>query len=56
MVLSLLEGYENKGHVVFMDNFYSSPILYAKNQKRLVHVEQLEVTGVECRKSYSNRI
>ncbi len=30
MVLGLLDGYENKGHVVFMDNFYSSPNLFAK--------------------------
>jgi hypothetical protein len=30
VVLGLLDGYENKGHVVFMDNFYSSPNLFAK--------------------------
>ena len=25
VVTSLLDGYEGKGHVVYMDNFYSSP-------------------------------
>lgn len=30
VVLELLDGYENKGHIAFMDNFYSSPNLYAK--------------------------
>ena len=28
VVLSLLEGYENKGHIVHLDNFYSAPILF----------------------------
>ena len=27
VVTSLLDGYESKGHVVYMDNFYSSPSL-----------------------------
>ena len=36
VVLSLLEGYENKGHFVFMDNFYSSPILYAKLESKKI--------------------
>ena len=30
IVLKLLYGYENKGHVVYMDNYYSSPLLYRK--------------------------
>lgn len=30
VVLSLLEGYENKGHIVHLDNFYSAPILFKK--------------------------
>ena len=27
VVTNLLDGYEGKGHVVYMDNFYSSPSL-----------------------------
>ena len=27
VVTSLLDSYEGKGHVVYMDNFYSSPSL-----------------------------
>ena len=30
VVLSLLHGYENKGHIVYLDNFYSAPILFKK--------------------------
>lgn len=30
VVTELLEGYENKGHIVYMDNFYSAPFLFAK--------------------------
>ena len=30
VVLNLLDSYENKGHVTFMDNFFSSPNLFAK--------------------------
>ena len=29
VVTSLLQGYESKGHVVYFDNFYSSPELFA---------------------------
>ena len=29
-MLSLLEGYENKGHIVHLDTFYSAPILFKK--------------------------
>jgi len=36
MVLSLLERYENKGHVVYMEIFYSSPNLYLQLQKKVV--------------------
>lgn len=36
VVLSLLHGYENKGHIVFMDNFYSSPLLYAKLESKKI--------------------
>ena len=32
----MLEGYENKGHFVFMDNFYSSPKLYAKLETKKI--------------------
>ena len=34
VVLELLQGYENKGHVVYTDNYYSSPALFAKLQER----------------------
>lgn len=30
VVLSLLEGYENKGHIIYMDSFYNSVDLYDK--------------------------
>ena len=30
VVLSLLEGYENKGHIVHLDIFFSAPILFKK--------------------------
>ena len=36
MVLSLLESYENNGHVVYMKIFYSSPNLYLQLQKKVV--------------------
>ena len=36
MVLSWLERYENKGHVVYMEIFYSSPNLYLQLQKKVV--------------------
>ena len=29
-VLSLLHGYQNKGHIVYLDNFYSTPILFKR--------------------------
>lgn len=29
VVTSLLDGYEDKGHIVYMDNFYSSPHLFS---------------------------
>ena len=30
VVLSLIEGYERKGHIVHLDDFYSAPILFKK--------------------------
>lgn len=36
MVLSLLESYENNGHVVYMKIFYSSPNLYLQLQKKVL--------------------
>lgn len=30
VVLTLLEGYEHLGHVVFLDNFYASPLLFKR--------------------------
>ena len=30
VVLDLLEGFEDKGHKVYMDSFYSSPSLFLK--------------------------
>ena len=34
VVLTLLDGYEGKGHIVFMDNFYSSPGLYCMLEEK----------------------
>ena len=34
VVLDLLRGYENQGHVVYMDNFYSSPDLFQELQQK----------------------
>ena len=36
VVLDLLEGYENEGHVVYMDNFYSSPELFRELQNKTI--------------------
>lgn len=36
MVLSLLESYENNGHVAYMKIFYSSPNLYLQLQKKVL--------------------
>ena len=36
VVSSLLEGYENKRHTVFMVNFYSSPSLYAELESKQI--------------------
>jgi hypothetical protein len=33
VVLSLLEDYHDKGHIVFTDNFYSSPNLFNELQQ-----------------------
>lgn len=30
VVLSLVQGYEDKGHIVYMDNYYSAPSLFKK--------------------------
>lgn len=29
----LLTGFENKGHIVYMDNFYSNPNLFKKTKR-----------------------
>lgn len=36
VVTSLLDGYEDKGHVVFMDNFYSSPHLFSLLEEKKI--------------------
>lgn len=36
VVTSLLDGYEDKGHIVFMDNFYSSPHLFSLLEKKKI--------------------
>lgn len=34
VVMTLLEGYEDKGHIVYTDNFYSSPTLFTKLENK----------------------
>ena len=36
IVLDLMDGFENKGHILYMDNFYSSPQLFRKLQDKQV--------------------
>jgi len=46
VVLDLLQGYENQGHVVYMDNFYSSPDSF----------RELQLKGIgACNTVQSNR-
>ena len=53
MVLSLLERYENKGHVLYVEIFYSSPNLYLKLQKKASSETQGQIVG--ARKSLNGR-
>ena len=34
VVLQLLDGFDNAGHIVYMDNFYSSPDLFVQLQRK----------------------
>ena len=34
VVLDLMDDFENKGHVLYMDNFYSNPCLFRKLQEK----------------------
>ena len=36
IVLSLLDGFENHGHIVYTDNFYSSPRLFKELERRKI--------------------
>ena len=36
IVLDLMDGFENKGHILYMDNFYSSPQLFRKLQDKQI--------------------
>ena len=40
VVVSLVERYENKGHIVYIENFYSAPSLFKKlGQRTLVPMD-----------------
>ena len=42
VVTSLLDGYESKGHVVYMDNFYSSPsLIFRKVMRQRDHFKRI---------------
>ena len=36
IVLDLMDGFENKGHILYMDNFYSNPQLFRKLQDKQI--------------------
>ena len=36
VVLELMDGFENKGHVLYMDNLYSNPCLFRKLQEKQI--------------------
>ena len=38
VVLDLMDGFENKGHVLDMDNFYANPGLLRKLQEKQIGV------------------
>ncbi|KAJ8953424.1 hypothetical protein NQ318_023542 [Aromia moschata] len=51
IVMTLTEKYWGKGHVLYTDNWYSSPLLFEKLlEKKLIVVELLKLTGDKLEK------